>query len=414
MTGEENHEKFKYQPEWLKRSWKPSEKSGSFWKMPDISDVETKTGESIRIIMDVDKNRIKVLRTVGDLVEKLANVLNNISSDINIEKLQKASNKQNVLSELKDAIRKNSVIDKAKKSFEEFKAIPIIINLLSPPIYARIEFVFKELINKLQEANLILAKNKLEESDFKKLKSIFDFQTVVSDVSATINSFANQLASFGAPLIDLKELLDDALKIPGYPLKTIRAVHTLKNELDELPYYYEYYQNSMFAPQEIKNREETLLKNKEATIDGLEASRRENIKNIFNHIKAKQIFTDIIKGVLNKSGELQYKVDEDLDLNSDHLIEQIMQTRVFENPRVLEFLIEENVLEDESVTDSLGEIVKLQNEIIFWRQKSTKKLFEDKLRNENFNKLQERSVQFDYMKELYEKWKEVADIVKSK
>lgn len=387
----------KNKSEWLRSSGAFPGRSELGWAMPEmtlIPEIKHKTGESIRIILDVDKNRINALNETGRLVEEAA-------KDLSV--IKDLSSRQ-----------ENSAVEKAENLMKEFKRIPLIENFLTPPIYARVEFVLKEFIKKMKEMTLILQKRKQTDSDLKKLKSLSEFQIIVSDVSATINSFANQLKTFGAPMIELKSLLDDALKIPGYPLETIRAVHTKKDNSKELKYYYEFYRDSVYDPSEIERRKENVLKIKEETLAKLTADRRDNVENILKHIKAKQKFAYMIKKILTESAKLKFEHDEDIDFNSNYLIEQMMLNKVFENPDILGFLVEEDVLENQSVIDSLGELVKLQEKIIFWQNKSADEMLKDKLRNENFAKLNTEQISLEGIRELYNMWKEVEKRVKQR
>jgi hypothetical protein len=252
----------------------------------------------------------------------------------------------------------------------------------------------------------------LNESEYSKLhkqiSSLLEFQiNATGDVSATVNSFVSELKTFGASMMELKELLDDALKIPGYPLETIRAVYTKRNRLPDLLSYYQYYRDSIYSPEEMKSNRHILQGEKEETLTMLKSERFENVRNIIGSIQDVNEFKGIIKRLIKKSDKVEFTEDEEIDFSGEKTISKMMKAGVFENPDVFGYLADKGVLDDKSVIESLGKLGRLQEKIEIWRNRTIDEMFERKLRNRNFKRLTEGETSFSQMHELYRMWLEV-------
>lgn len=396
-------------PEYLKRPWKPTEKSERYWRLPEVSRISDETGEAIKITLDVDDNRVNVLSETGKILEGVIEDLQATFSNKDIRGIKNPQKQKEAIKSLKDKISENSILDRTGNALQEFRNIPLIHDLLTPAIYARVEFVFNELHERVREIVLSLQK---KETDYKKLskelEALNEFQVnAAGDVSGTINGFANQLKTFGGSIIELKDLLNEALKIPGYPLETVRAVYTYKEEkLSELQYNYDYYRDSPYPPQELKEKKDNLQGEKNETLSRLRTERFDHVRNIVGHIEDMGAFTEVVKRLLGK--------DIEVDFDDYEFIEMAMRANIFEKSDIFGFLAEKGILDDKSVIESLGKLGKLQEKIEIWQGRSITEMFENKLRNENFVKLKTGDESFREMYKLYKMWSEVADKVKPK
>jgi hypothetical protein len=399
-------------PEHLRWPWRDVKES-KYWEMPEISRVRGETGnEAVKVTLDIDENRINVLNETGIILEDLIKVIKSTFSDSLLKDLSDPEKQTEAFLRLKSLADENSVLKNTRDAFSEFGNIQLIQDFLTPEIYSRLEYVFREIETRLSKIVELLQQTQLNESEYSKLhkqiSSLLEFQiNATGDVSATVNSFVSELKTFGASMMELKELLDDALKIPGYPLETIRAVYTKRNRLPDLLSYYQYYRDSIYSPEEMKSNRHILQGEKEETLTRLKSERFENARNIIGHIKDKSEFKTIIEKLLKKSKKVELSDDEELDFSDDKTISNMMQAGVFENPDVFGYLADKGVLDDESVIESLGKLGRLQEKIELWKNRTIDEMFEKKLRNENFKRLTEGETSFSQMHELYRMWLEV-------
>jgi hypothetical protein len=399
-------------PEHLRWPWKDVKES-KYWEMPEISRVRGETGnEAVKVTLDIDENRINVLNETGIILEDLIKVIKSTFSDSLLKDLSDPEKQTEAFLRLKSLADENSVLKNTRDAFSEFRNIQLIQDFLTPEIYSRLEYVFREIETRLSKIVELLQQTQLNESEYSKLhkqiSSLLEFQiNATGDVSATVNSFASELKTFGASMMELKELLDDALKIPGYPFETIRAVYTKRNRLPDLLSYYQYYRDSIYSPEEMKSNRHILQGEKEETLTMLKSERFENVRNIIGSIQDVNEFKGIIKRLIKKSDKVEFTEDEEIDFSGEKTISKMMKAGVFENPDVFGFLAEKGVLDDKSVIEALGKLGRLQEKIEIWRNRTIDEMFERKLRNRNFKRLTEGETSFSQMHELYRMWLEV-------
>lgn len=408
MQSEENKDR-----DFLRHKPKSSESQRGFeevnfnWALPEISEIGAETGDAVRITLDIDKNRVNILSEAGGLMETTLESIQKVFKEEHIRNLNYPLKQRDALLSLKKSVENNKILELTKNSLETFKNMTLVKDLLTPGVYARIEFVFDQLYTRVSSAVPILKKRKLEGSHLVQLKLLRDFQKyIASDVSATINSFASQLITFGAPIEELQHLLDDALKIPGYPTETIRAVSTKKNQPEKLPHYYRYYRDSVWAPETMSEKYNLLKHERENKLTELRIERLEHARKILDNIQNKEKFLNVVRRSFPKLNIV--------DFEDDMMIDKMLQLGVLEKPDVFGFLVEEEILDKEPVVESLGQIGKISQKITFWERKSVEDMFEDKLKNENFLKLKEGDISFSEIKQLYDKWREVANTAKIK
>jgi len=395
-----------------------SEKKGPdlVWTMQSgIHETIKNTEADILATLEIDANRTKTLTEVSKLFAEMKEYLKATFGKINFTDLedifQNKEKRKSLLDKLIISVKDNQVLEKIQSDINEFKKIPFVRELLTPSIYARLEYVLNEMEKRVQKIIAILSEKKFTVIEYENLKNALavysNFQKYAfENVLTTINSFVNHYKVFGGAVEELEEHLNDALKLPGYPLDSIRAIHTMLTQGDNIKSSYNYYRDSRYSPQELKDSQEILIAERDEKVSQFKAERADHIKVIIGCIKDQKAFVGIVKKLLLEKKLI--KENTKIDFTDSEIIQKMQEAKIFENHEVFGFLADNKVLDNKVVIESLENLGKIQVKIERLEQQSVDNMFETKLRNENFLILTSNNpaikMSFDEMAELYDLW----------
>lgn len=376
-------------PDLIKEDWFSPErvkKGEEVWTLPEIPGVIKTTEGKINIIFDIDQNRMRVLNEVAIA---LSDIIKNLESTIG---------KRNLTTISDGTLMKE--VNVAKKAVKEH---PYIKNLLPLPVIARVLYVYQELTNIIQTITDLNEQNDITELDKALEKYRLFHDSILNEFLDGIENFIRGYQHGGLVFEDINEVLDSALKIPGYPIDSIRAVYTKykkpSEEGPDIKYYYEYYRDKRYSPEELKAVKERILTERNNRVHDLDEERNGLFIKVLKRIKDKKLFVDFLKD--------ENITEENID--SPQAVNKLLSTNFLQSMAFYEAAEKQKLFDDKEVTDTLAEISSLQNKINFLNSKSEDELMEDKLFNANFKKLVTGEISFSEMLEFYKKWREVKD-----